>query len=145
MHPLQVGRYSCGLFYLSGLREGDHHFVKRMFDLSFKRVITFFQNPSLSDGGEFPMRQHRGSIASIDIKFLLSSFDFFSDSFIVLICFIGKVDLLQLKLTLQQRLRVGNSPPLRHTMFFNIIFGAFGTYFMREITAGRSPSLKPER
>ena len=28
--------------YLSGLREGDHHFVKRMFDFRFKRVITFF-------------------------------------------------------------------------------------------------------
>ena len=91
------------------------------------------------------MHQHRGSIASIDIKFLLSSFDFFSDSFIVLICFIGKVDLLQLNLTIQQRLRVGNSPPLRHTVFFNIILGALDTYCKREIIIRRSPSLRPER
>ena len=59
--------------------------------------------------------------------------------------FFNKATILQLNLTIQQRLGVGNSPPLRHTVFFNIIFGALNTYCKREIIIRRSPSLKPER
>ena len=40
MHPEE--RKSGCYLYLSSFREGDHHFVKRIFDLSFKRVISCF-------------------------------------------------------------------------------------------------------
>ena len=46
-----------------------------MFDLSFKRIVAFVLNQIWSDGGEFPMRKHRGSIASIDIKLMILNFD----------------------------------------------------------------------
>ena len=58
-----------------------------------------------------------------------------------------KATILQLNLTIQRHSygRVGNSPPLRQTMFLNIILGAFGTIYKRGIIIRRSPSLKPER
>ena len=59
--------------------------------------------------------------------------------------FFYKATILQLNLTIQQRLGVGNSPPLRQTVFFNIISGSLGTNFKRGIFIWWSPSLKPER
>ena len=58
-----------------------------------------------------------------------------------------KATILQLNLTIQRHSygRVGKSPPLRQTMFLNIILGALGTNCKTGIFIWRSPSLKPER
>ena len=76
------------------------------------------------------MRQHRGSNASIaaNLKLRVVKYEYICHFY-----FFYKANILQLNLTIQQRLGVGNSPPLRQTIFFNIILGAFGTYCRRGI------------
>ena len=58
-----------------------------------------------------------------------------------------KATILQLNLTIQRHSygRVGNSPPLRQTMFLNIILGAFGTIYKRGIILYGGPPLLNQR
>ena len=62
----------CGFVYLSGLREGDRLELVFYINIVSSGIYILFQKQVQRSGGEFPMHQHRGSIASIDIGFLLS-------------------------------------------------------------------------
>ena len=80
-------------------------------------------------------------------NFMLLSFDLFVINLLFFFVLFGTVNLLQLNLTIQRHAygRVGNSPPLRQTIFLNIIQGSLATYCKRGIIIWRSPSLRPER
>ena len=88
------------------------------------------------------MRPHRGNEVFIATNLKLRVIKY---AYICYFYFFYKATILQLNLTIQQRSGVGNSPPLRQTISFNIFLGSLGTNFKRGIFIWRSPSLKPER
>ena len=60
------------------------------------------------------MRQHRGNEVFIaaNLKLRVVKYEYICHFY-----FFNKATILQLNLTIQQRLGVGNSPPLRQTIF----------------------------
>ena len=59
--------------------------------------------------------------------------------------FFYKATILQLNLTIQQRSSVGNSPPLRWTLFSNTGYDALENLFWKQLDKRWSPSLLTQR
>ena len=82
------------------------------------------------------MRQHRGNEVFIaaNLKLRVIKYEYICHFY-----FFYKATILQLNLTIQQRSGVGNSPPLRQTISFNIISGSLTTNYNRKINVKAVP------
>ena len=85
------------------------------------------------------MRQHRGNEVFIaaNLKLRVVKYEYICHFY-----FFNKATILQLNLTIQQRLGVGNSPPLRWTCFWNKIYiSRLKIYLYKKLTQGGPPLL----
>ena len=84
------------------------------------------------------MRQHRGNEVFIaaNLKLRVVKYEYICHFY-----FFYKANILQLNLTIQQRLGVGNSPPLRLTCFEIKYISRLKLYLYKKLTQGGPPLL----